>query len=193
VSRSRPACSLDRPRATCDKSGNNEQDAARVTRTIELSTLAETEALARAVAPRLRAGDAVGLSGPLGVGKTAFARALIGARLAALGRAEEVPSPSYTLVQTYDLGDVELWHADLYRLGDTSELAELGLEDAFAAAITLVEWPERLGRLRPSRRLDLELAFDPVRGDEARTLRIAPSGSGWDWLDAVLPAPADVT
>jgi tRNA threonylcarbamoyladenosine biosynthesis protein TsaE len=164
-----------------------------VTRTIELSSLAETEALARALAPRLRAGDTIGLSGPLGAGKTAFARALIGARLAALGRAEEVPSPSYTLVQTYDLGDVELWHADLYRLGDASELAELGLGDAFATAITLVEWPERLGRLRPIRRLDLDLAFCPGRGEEARILALAPHGEGWDWLDAVLPAPADAS
>ncbi len=164
-----------------------------MTRTIELSTLAETEALARGMAPHLRAGDAVGLSGPLGAGKTAFARALIGARLAALGRAEEVPSPSYTLVQTYDLDDVELWHADLYRLSDASELAELGLEDAFATAITFVEWPERLGRLRPARRLDLDIAFRPERGAEARTLRLAPSGGGWDWLDATLPAPADAS
>jgi tRNA threonylcarbamoyladenosine biosynthesis protein TsaE len=164
-----------------------------VTRTMELSTLAETEALARALAPRLRARDTIGLSGPLGAGKTAFARALIGARLAALGRAEEVPSPSYTLVQTYDLGDVELWHADLYRLGDASELAELGLGDAFATAITLVEWPDRLGRLRPTRRLDLDLAFRPGRGEEARILALAPQGEGWDWLDAVLPAPADAS
>ena len=59
----------------------------------------------------------VGLSGGLGAGKSTFARALIAARLAALGRAEDIPSPSYTLVQTYDLDGVELWHADLYRLG----------------------------------------------------------------------------
>jgi tRNA threonylcarbamoyladenosine biosynthesis protein TsaE len=189
----RRACGLDRPGTTCDNTANNGQDAAGVTRTIELSTLAETEALARAMAPRLRAGDALGLSGPLGAGKTAFARALIGTRLAALGRVEEVPSTSYTLVQTYDLGDVELWHADLYRLGDASELAELGLDDAFAAAVTVVEWPERLGRLRPARRLDLDLAFRTGRGEEARTLRLAPQGCGWGWLDTILPAPADAS
>jgi tRNA threonylcarbamoyladenosine biosynthesis protein TsaE len=159
-----------------------------VTDTIELPDLAATEALAAAIAPRLRPGDTLALEGPLGAGKTAFARALIAARLAALGRAEEIPSPSYTLVQTYDLGPVELWHADLYRLGDASELAELGLDEAFATAITLVEWPDRLGPLRPARRLTLRLAFR-AGSDSARTAVLAPEGPGWDWLaDALAPA-----
>lgn len=152
---------------------------------LTLADPAATEALARRMAPELRAGDVVGLVGGLGAGKSLFARALIGARLEALERAEEIPSPSFTLVQTYDLGGVEIWHADLYRLGGAGELAELGLEEAFAAAICLVEWADRLGPALPARRL--MLAFDFVAGDDAaRELRVEAAGNGWDWLPAVV-------
>ena len=113
-----------------------------------------TEALARHMAPVLRPGDTLLLAGPIGAGKTHFARALIRARL---GREEEVPSPTYTLVQTYDDGAGEIWHADLYRLGDPGEVAELGLDDAFGEAICLVEWPERLGHV-PAGALRLSFA-----------------------------------
>ena len=140
-----------------------------------------TERLARALAPHLGAGDLVALSGGLGAGKSLFARALITERLAALGRAEDIPSPSFTLVQTYDLGAVELWHADLYRLGAIDEIAELGLEEAFGTAICLVEWAGRLGPALPARRLDLGLDFPPGDG-EGRIARLAAHGAGWDWL-----------
>jgi tRNA threonylcarbamoyladenosine biosynthesis protein TsaE len=144
-----------------------------------------TEALARALAPRLGAGDLVALGGGLGAGKSFLARALITDRLAALGRVEEIPSPSFTLVQTYDLGAVELWHADLYRLGTIDEIAELGLEEAFETAICLVEWAERMGPALPARRLDLTLDFLPG-GAEGRLARLAPQGDGWDWLAEAL-------
>ncbi len=137
--------------------------------TLTLADAAATERLGRAVAPHLRPGDTLGLTGGLGAGKSTFARALIAARLAALGRAEDIPSPSYTLVQTYDLGPVELWHADLYRLGSAGEIAELGLEDAFADAICLVEWADRLGRDLPPRRL--MLALDLPAGDDGHPPR----------------------
>ena len=152
--------------------------------TFILTDAAATEALARALAPRLAAGDLVALVGGLGVGKSVFARALIGARLAAIGRAESVPSPSYTLVQTYDLGEVELWHADLYRLGSLDEIAELGLEEAFAEAITVVEWADRLGPALPPRRLTLALDF--AGAGEARRAELTASGGGWDWLAEAL-------
>lgn len=156
-------------------------------RTFDLRNAAATDALGSAFARHLQAGDTLLLSGPVGAGKTTFARALIGARLAALGHEEEVPSPSYTLVQTYDLDGVELWHADLYRLGDACELCELGLEEAFASAITLVEWGERLGVLAPARALRLHFDFPP-EADSGRRLRIEASGPGWAWLGSALPA-----
>lgn len=144
-----------------------------------------TEALARAIGPRLRAGDLVALSGGLGAGKSLLARALIADRLAALGRSEDIPSPSFTLVQTYDLGAVELWHADLYRLGVVDEVAELGLEDAFGTAICLVEWAERMGPALPDRRLTLTLDFLPADA-EGRVATLDPRGDGWDWLPAAV-------
>jgi tRNA threonylcarbamoyladenosine biosynthesis protein TsaE len=160
-----------------------------VPETLTLADAAATARLAAAVAPHLRAGDFLGLSGPLGAGKSHFARALIATRLAALGRAESIPSPSFTLVQTYDLGPVTLWHADLYRLGSAEELPELGLDEAIGTAICLVEWPERLGALLPARRLDLTLGFLPG-SDDARSLTLDPRGPGWDWLVPLLRAEA---
>ena len=115
---------------------------------------AATDRLARAFGQRADAGDVLLLSGPIGAGKTHFARALIRARL---GRAEDVPSPTFTLVQTYGAAP-EIWHADLYRLGHPDEAVELGLEDAFGTAICLIEWPERLGALRPPGALTLRFA-----------------------------------
>jgi len=112
-----------------------------------------TEALARRFAPRLGAGDVLLLEGQIGAGKTAFARALI----QALGVAEDVPSPTFTLVQTYDAG-VEIWHADLYRLSHPDEAVELGLTEAFETAICLVEWPEKLGADRPEQALTLRFS-----------------------------------
>ena len=88
------------------------------------------------------------------------------------------------LVLLEDLGDVELWHADLYRLGGAGELAELGLEEAFAEAICLVEWADRLGPALPARRLMLALDFVPGE-DEVRVAGIDAEGEGWDWLPAV--------
>jgi tRNA threonylcarbamoyladenosine biosynthesis protein TsaE len=72
-----------------------------------------------------------------------------------------VPSPTFTLVQTYDYDDLEIWHADLYRLGDAQEAVELGLTDAFNDHICLIEWPELLGDLKPNTALDIELSVAP--------------------------------
>ena len=108
---------------------------------ILLACEVDTTRLGAVLARHLRPGDTVLLSGSIGAGKTHFARAFIQARL---GRKEEVPSPTFTLIQTYDAGDTEIWHADLYRLGHPDEVHELGLEEAFETAICLVEWPDRL-------------------------------------------------
>lgn len=100
----------------------------------------------------LRPGDTIALSGDLGAGKTTFARAL----LRGLGWAGEVPSPSFTLVQTYPT-DPPLWHIDLYRLESADEADALGLDDVWDSAVVVVEWPERLGDRLPADALRLRL------------------------------------
>ena len=118
---------------------------------------AATAALGERLAQILRPGDTVLLEGPIGAGKSHLARALIRARL---GRMEDVPSPTFTLVQTYEAADTEIWHADLYRLNHPDEVLELGLEQAFETAICLVEWPDRLGPHLPSDALHLRLSAE---------------------------------
>ena len=117
---------------------------------IDLPTADDTAACAQALAPNLGAGDCILLEGNLGAGKTHFARSLIQRRLAEVGKIEDVPSPTYTLVQTYHAGPLQIWHADLYRLRSADELVELGLEEAFGAALVLIEWPDRLGDTAPT-------------------------------------------
>lgn len=121
---------------------------------IPLPTEADTDRLAVWFAQHLRAGDCLLLSGPIGAGKTHFARRLIRSRL---GHYEDVPSPTFTLVQTYQ-ADVEIWHADLYRLSHPDEAMELGLDAAFDTAICLVEWPDRLGKSVPKSAMTLSMA-----------------------------------
>ncbi len=116
-----------------------------------------TDDLGRALAPLLVPGDALLLRGPLGAGKSHLARRIIRERLGVTG---DIPSPTFTLVQTYEARGVEIWHADLYRLGHPDEIAELGLEDAFDAAICLVEWPDRLGPLAPATALTVDLSIE---------------------------------
>ena len=136
----------------------------------------QTAALAARLGARLQPGDVLLLDGPVGAGKSHFCRALIQSRLAAVNRHEDVPSPSFTLVQTYEAGGVEMWHADLYRLSDPNEIFELGLEDAFEQAICLVEWAERLGDARPRGALHLRLT--PGAGPDARHLEFT-GGPAW--------------
>lgn len=129
-------------------------------RTFALPDPDATDALGRWLAGQLGPGDVLLLVGPIGAGKTHLARALIQHRLAAAGRPEDVPSPTFTLVQVYDDGAGEIWHADLYRLTHPDQVAELGLEEAFDHALCLVEWPDRLGSLTPPQALRLVLAQD---------------------------------
>lgn len=121
---------------------------------ITLSSEDETARLARSLAPHLQGGDIILLEGSIGAGKSFFARALI---LSLLETPEDIPSPTFTLVQTYDAPKFEVWHCDLYRLTSPYEAQELGLEDAFDTALCLVEWPDRLGDLAPKDALLLTL------------------------------------
>ncbi|MGC9370699.1 MAG: tRNA (adenosine(37)-N6)-threonylcarbamoyltransferase complex ATPase subunit type 1 TsaE [Paracoccaceae bacterium] len=132
--------------------------------TLALPSEEDTAALAERIGALARAGDVLLLSGPIGAGKTHFARALIRARLAEHGLAEDIPSPTFTLVQSYEAGPLEIWHADLYRLTHPDEVVELGLTDAFETALCLVEWPDRLGDLAPATALWLEFAALPDGG-----------------------------
>lgn len=148
----------------------NWSEAARIT----LPDEAATDAFAARLAPLLGPGDTLLLSGALGAGKTHLARALIRSRL--VSPDELVPSPSFTLVQTYDTPNgVEIWHADLYRLADGAEVSELGLEEALSDAICLIEWPDRLGRAWPATAVQLHLER---MIDDARTAHLfSPEGS----------------
>ncbi len=132
---------------------------------ITLDTPDQTAEIARRIGARLQAGDVILLEGGIGAGKTHFARALIQSLLTV---SEDVPSPTFTLVQTYDTPAFEIWHADLYRLTSPDEVVELGLTEAFDTALCLVEWPDRLDDLTPTRALTL--AFATTEDDDRRTL-----------------------
>lgn len=123
--------------------------------TLPLPDEAATAALGARLAALARPGDVILLSGPIGAGKSHLARAFIRARL---GREEEVPSPTFTLIQTYGPPGDEIFHADLYRLTHPDEVWELGLDEAFSRAICLVEWPDRLGAHLPPGALRLKLS-----------------------------------
>lgn len=144
---------------------------------IALTDEAATVRFAHAVARLLRPGDVIALTGDLGAGKTVFARAVV---RALTGKEEEVPSPTFTLVQTYAAQVGEIWHFDLYRVGDSEDVLELGWEDALANGIALVEWPDRLGLLTPRHRL----ALDFVIGDNETSRRVTVAGHG-DWASRV--------
>lgn len=133
-----------------------------------------THAIAGALARHLLPGDTVLLNGEVGAGKTHFARGII---FALLDTPEDVPSPTYTLVQTYDTGRGEVWHADLYRLTDISELEELGLSAAFPQAICLVEWPDRLGPARPGGALSI--TFERLKQEGRRRLSLSWTDPKW--------------
>jgi len=137
-----------------------------------------TQALAAALAVSLRPGDVVCLRGDLGAGKTAFARAAI--RALTGDPDEEVPSPTFTLVQTYATPRGTVWHFDLYRLPGPEEVYELGWEDATVDGIVLVEWPDRLGWLLPARRIDvtIEGAGAGLLGEGGRRIDVAVKRSG---------------
>ncbi len=134
-----------------------------------------TANLARLLAAAARPGDLIALAGDLGAGKSTFARAFVHARQDMTGTPrEEVPSPTFTLVQTYEIPGGAVWHFDLYRLSQPEEAGELGLDEALTDGIVLIEWPDRLGPLLPAARLDLTLAFGD--SEEARVATLTGHG-----------------
>ena len=133
-----------------------------------LADVDQATAFGAALGAALRPGDTLLLSGPVGAGKSHIARAAI---RALCGAATEVPSPSFTLVQVYDGPSCEVWHADLYRLTGPDEVVELGLLDAMAQDIVLIEWPDRLGDQTPPQALHLHFAPE----GEGRALRPVPT------------------
>ena len=143
--------------------------------TVALADEEATRRLMVDIAAALAPGDLVTLSGDLGAGKTAFARALI--RHLAGDATVEVPSPTFTLMQAYELPRFALVHADLYRLSGPSELAELGFEDIAPAAVTLLEWPDRATGFLPADRLDVALTLSPPEGATFRNARVTGYGA----------------
>jgi len=133
-----------------------------------------TEALMRDIAALIEPGDLITLSGDLGAGKTTFARAFI--RHAAGNDAIEVPSPTFTLMQVYELPRFTLLHADLYRVNSPDELTELGFDDLREGAVALLEWPDRAAGTLPPDRLDIELTLAPEQGPSIRHVRVTGLG-----------------
>ena len=130
---------------------------------------AETSLLAKRLAGGLEAGDCVLLSGPIGAGKSLFARSA----MRALGVVEDIPSPTFTLVQTYETDGPEDWHCDLYRLSSQDEIIELGLLDAFEKAICFIEWPDLLGADTPKDALFI--SFEIGEASESRKITFSTS------------------
>ena len=138
---------------------------------LNLASDKDTRRLGAKLAQLLRAGDVIALHGELGAGKTTLVRGLIQSRL---GPQEDVPSPTYTLVQTYDFDGLTIWHFDLYRLETPGAVIELGWDETVSGA-ALIEWPERAGSYLPAGRLDV---FLQISG-EGRRARLEAQGKGW--------------
>ena len=141
----------------------------------------QTLLIADLFAGLLRSGDTLLLFGDIGAGKTFFARGLIQSMMSRQGLfVEEVPSPTFTLVQTYDLLSPPVWHLDLYRISDPIEITELGLTDVFNAIICCIEWPTKMGNYAPNRYISV--SFDLIETSESRKVCIEFNGKGWEYI-----------
>jgi tRNA threonylcarbamoyladenosine biosynthesis protein TsaE len=151
-----------------------------ITKAFDLADEAATRRLGEALAGRARPGDVIALYGDLGAGKSTLARAFI---RALTGPKTEVPSPTFTLVQTYESEAGRVWHFDLYRLERAEDAIELDIEDAFDQGICLIEWPDRLGRWLPARRLDVTLETGAEDSARRAVLRVMGSDTKrWEGL-----------
>ena len=145
-----------------------------------LENEAATATLAAKLAGIAEPGDVIALIGDLGAGKTSFTRAFVTAK----GGDGEVPSPTFTLVQFYELADGDVYHFDLYRLEEAEEIFELGIEDAMSDSISLIEWPERMGAYLPFERLDIVM----IIGDQETVRDVELIGRGGDWSERLTKA-----
>lgn len=141
---------------------------------LALACLDDTAELAQRFSKVLKPGDVMLLDGDIGMGKSFFARCLI---QSSQDIPEDVPSPTFTIVQTYDTEIGEIWHTDLYRLSGADDIIELGLLDAFETSICLVEWPDRLETLVPQSAL--RLRFSPGPTDDARHVHVTWTQAEW--------------
>ena len=142
-------------------------------KTFKITTLQQTKQLASSLAKQLRVGDIIALYGNLGVGKTAFTLFLV---QSFCGDGEEVPSPTFTLLQTYDTDYFPIFHFDLYRLKNPNEVFELGIEDAFYDGVSLIEWPEKMGSYLPTKKI---LKIEIGCKDEVRTFTFSSQNPSW--------------
>src|ERR1700745_1108087 len=143
---------------------------------VALANEAATAHLMSDLALLMGPGDVIALSGDLGAGKTAAARAMI--RYLADDDSLEVPSPTFTLAQTYELPPFPVLHADLYRINDASELDEIGLSPLPAGTVALIEWPERAGGTLPPDRIDIALGHRPELDATTRSADVTGHGKG---------------
>ena len=149
---------------------------------LELPDLKATQQLGALLADGLASGDVISLSGPLGAGKSALARAII---ISANPNETDIPSPTFSLVQTYELADrTPLWHLDLYRIESPEDAMQLGLDDAFVDAVCLIEWPDRLEKFLPKSTLSVHLCqAGGDDSDDAAGIRLAKITAPLRWAD----------
>ena len=149
--------------------------------TFKINNEAETKVFAEAVASLSDVGDIICLFGDLGAGKTGFCRCFI---RSLTSPKQEVPSPTYTLVQSYQItrqpNPIEIWHYDLYRTSAEDEVVELGIEDSFSDGIVLIEWPEKAIKLLPDKRLEIHFEFS--KGFEERIITLR-GPEKWQYLN----------
>ena len=164
---------------------------------IELPDLAATQRFGELLSEHLKAGDVIALSGALGAGKSALARAII---QAVDPTENDVPSPTFTLVQHYALADgTPLWHLDLYRIDDAQDAMALGLDDAFVDGVCLIEWPDRLEKFLPKTNLSIHLYADETadESDDATGLgssvRFADVTAPLHWADRITDLVATIS
>jgi len=149
---------------------------------LKLPDLAATQHLGSLLANELAVGDVISLSGPLGAGKSALARSII---ISASPNETDIPSPTFSLIQTYELADrTPLWHLDLYRIERPEDAMQLGLDDAFVDAVCLIEWPDRLENFLPKSTLSVHLSrADGDDLDDAVGIRFAKITAPLRWAD----------